>query len=84
MTHLTDNLLDQALRLPFDERVELADRLLASLHPEADDATPEEIRDAWAAELTRRVAESDAGVPGVPAEEVWKKLDARRRLQSTS
>jgi len=45
----------QALQLPPEERVRLADRLLTSL---SDDASVDE---AWAAEIARRLAELDSG-----------------------
>lgn len=46
----------QALRLPAEERVQLADRLLASL------AADPSVEEAWAAEAQRRLAELEAGI----------------------
>ena len=54
----------EALKLPPEERVLLADHLLASLSSER------EIEDAWAAEVERRVAEIEGGqVTLVPVEQ---------------
>jgi putative addiction module component (TIGR02574 family) len=47
----------EALSLPDDERAELAHDLIASLDAPADADTI----DAWDAEISRRVAEIDAG-----------------------
>lgn len=52
----------EAAKLSFSERAELADELLRSLDPPADDdATPEEIEAAWAAEIKRRMEMIDRG-----------------------
>jgi len=45
----------EALKLTTEERARLADRLLASLSED------EEIEEAWAAEVERRIAEIEAG-----------------------
>lgn len=83
MTDSTMRLLDEVLRLSFDERAQLADRLLESLHPPGDDVTSSDLADAWAAELTRRIADSDTGGRTIPAEEVWCDIDARRASRKT-
>jgi len=84
MTESTMRLLNEALQLPFEERTVLADQLLASLHPPGDDATASKLADAWSAELTRRIADSDAGGARIPAAEVWGELDARRAARQDS
>lgn len=64
MSHLSDNIEAQALALPAEERVRLADRLLASVF---DDAAIEE---AWSAEVERRIEAIEAGRVGlIPAAE---------------
>ena len=64
-----------ALLLPPEQRAKLAERLIASL-----DRDPE-IEGAWDEEITRRVAEFDAGrLESVPAEEVF--AEARSRLRA--
>ncbi len=53
-----DVVLAEALKLPADERVELAERLFESLEAEADD--PEHIA-AWTQVIDRRIEEVRAG-----------------------
>ena len=74
MTQPTESLLRQAMRLPIAQRAELVDKLLESLHPDGDDATPEAVKAAWVAECGRRMAESDAGTPGIPLEDAWPRI----------
>jgi putative addiction module component (TIGR02574 family) len=63
----------RARDLPADERVRLAEEILASVHP-----VDEEVDAAWDAEVQRRIAEIENGtVQLVPAEEVIARL---RRL----
>ena len=67
---------EQALRLPLKERSELAHRLLVSLDGESEDS-PEAIAKAWDEEISRRVADMDAGrTKWIPADEVFKEIDA--------
>jgi putative addiction module component (TIGR02574 family) len=55
----------QALKLTAEERAQLADRLIASLFGD------QEVEEAWAAEVERRVKEIESGraklVPGAEA-----------------
>ena len=54
----------QALKLTAEERVQLADRLIASLFED------HEVEEAWAAEVERRIEEIESGrVRLVPAAE---------------
>ena len=54
----------QALKLSPEDRAVLADHLLASL------ATEQEVEEAWAIELARRIAEIESGrMPLVPVEQ---------------
>lgn len=70
---LIQELSRRAKELTPDERVQLAEEILASIH-EAD----EEIDAAWDAEVRRRVAEIESGAAElIPAEEVFARL---RRL----
>ena len=67
---------EQALRLPLKERSELAHRLLVSLDGESEES-PEAIAKAWDEEISRRVADMDAGrTKWIPADEVFKEIDA--------
>ena len=63
----------EALKLPPEERVLLADHLLASV------GTHSEVEEAWAAEAERRLAEVEAGsVTLIPIEEAIRR--ARQAL----
>lgn len=63
--------LDELLKLPAEERSEVAEALLASLEAEPPDP---DVERAWAEELRRRVADD---APGIPAETVIAELRAR-------
>ena len=67
----------EALKLAPEERVRLADRLIASLSEDAG------IEEAWAAEVQRRIAEIEAGrAPVVPAADaIARARDALKRTR---
>jgi putative addiction module component (TIGR02574 family) len=70
MTTLVDELSQKALELPAEERVLLAERLLATVH-EVDP----EVEAAWDVEIQRRLTEIDRGTAKlIPAEEVFAKV----------
>ena len=54
MTHEASRLLEEALRLNVEDRARMAAQLLASL-----DDQQEDVRDAWASEIKRRLAEAE-------------------------
>ena len=63
----------EALKLPSHERARLAEILIASLDEE------DEVARAWADEAERRYEELHSGkVQGVPADEVFARIRARR------
>jgi putative addiction module component (TIGR02574 family) len=71
MTSHAKALLDQALRLPDDERAEMAAVLLRSLEAVIDEGAEE----AWDREIKRRLAEVDAGtVELVPWDEARRQI----------
>ena len=76
MTSAFEALLDQALKLPDEERGELASRLLRSLPPvDSDVASPPEWEALWSAELDHRVREvRDGSVELVDGDEVLAEL----------
>lgn len=75
MTTLVDELSQRALELPPEERVRLAERLLATVH-EVD----AEVDAAWDEEIKRRLAEIDNGtVKLIPGEQVF--AEVRRILE---
>lgn len=61
---------DEALHLPEEERAALAQKLLLSL----DSSKPSELEEEWLAEAHRRAKEIDEGIVNpIPAEEVRRK-----------
>ena len=76
MTKTAERLLEQALQLAPNDRARLAAELLSSL-----DDQDEDVKAAWAAEITRRAADAEAE----PAdEEDWRTAldDIRREVLS--
>ena len=74
MATVTDRVIDEALSLPADARLDLVDKLLASLNLPVD----EEIDRLWAEEAERRVSQIEAGEARlVPGEEVFEKIRAK-------
>lgn len=72
-TTLVEELSRRARDLSLEERVQLAEEILATVH-EVD----EEVDAAWDAEIKRRIAEVENGTARlIPAEEVFARL---RRL----
>lgn len=68
----------EALELDEKDRARLAHRLLLSLEPVLEDEA--EVEKAWIEEALRRRAELVSGeVEGIPAEEVFRELRAKRR-----
>ncbi|MFT6420497.1 MAG: putative addiction module component (TIGR02574 family) [Porticoccus sp.] len=64
---------DEALHLPKDERVQLVRRLVLSLESPSE----EELRSDWLLEAQRRAEELDSGsVQAVPGKDVMKKARA--------
>jgi putative addiction module component (TIGR02574 family) len=70
MTTLVDELSQKALELPPEERVRLAEKLLATVHQ-----IDAEVEAAWDQEIQRRLAEIDNGTAKlIPAEEVFAEV----------
>jgi putative addiction module component (TIGR02574 family) len=57
MSTQAEQILQSALALDYDERVEIAESLMLSL----DDERAAEIEAAWAEEIKRRIASIDSG-----------------------
>lgn len=75
MTTLVEELSQRALELPPEERVRLAEKILATVH-EVD----AEVEAAWDQEIQRRLAEIDNGTAKlIPAEDVF--AEVRRILE---
>ena len=74
MATLADRVIDEALSLPTDARLDLVDKLLASLNPQTDEG----IDRLWAEEAERRVAQVEAGEARlVPGDEVFARIRAK-------
>lgn len=72
--------LEEALRLPVDERADLAAELLRSLDETENALPPEEIERRWAAEITRRAERAARGESvGRDANEVLNSLESKLR-----
>ena len=68
--------MDDALSLPVEARVQLVDKLLQSLNL----PTQPEVEEAWAKEVDRRIAEDERGeVEMIPGEEVVAELRRKYR-----
>lgn len=76
MTGSVETIVAEAVRLPPDQRLTLAHRILSSVEPEGSVETDA----AWDLEIRERIARYDAGgVRSVPASEVFAELDRRLR-----
>jgi putative addiction module component (TIGR02574 family) len=76
MSESVDTIAAEAARLPADQRLTLAHKILTSVEPEPSSETDA----AWDREIRERMARYDAGqVQAIPASEVFAELD--RRLQ---
>ncbi|MBI1903043.1 MAG: addiction module protein [Planctomycetia bacterium] len=72
-------LTQDALGLPVEQRLLLAQRLWASLQPESDDVETNEVQEA-VDEALRRAADLDSGrVQAIPHEQVM--ADARKSIR---
>ena len=71
-----EEIASEALEMSVESRAALAKRLLDSL----DELTPEEYERLWVDEAARRYRQLKTGMAtSLPSEQVFAKLDARRR-----
>lgn len=71
---MTNRVVEEALSLPADMRLNLVDKLITSLNLPID----EDIDRLWAEEAERRISQIEAGeVRLVPGEEVFSKIRAK-------
>ncbi|MFY9819900.1 MAG: addiction module protein [Thermoanaerobaculia bacterium] len=76
MARTADEIEAEALNLPEADRARVFESLLLSFQAPEDD----EITRAWAEEAERRDQAMESGEePGIPAEEVFRKAQERRR-----
>lgn len=74
MIETIEDLARGAIELPPDQRLTLAQRILASVEPEGEPV----IDAAWAAEIRERIRRYDSGeTKAIPASEVFAELDRR-------
>ena len=79
MPSRAQQLLQDALALPLDERADVAAELLASLD-EAEAEHPADVEAAWAAEIERRARRVMAGEStGIPWEDVRRRAEDELR-----
>jgi hypothetical protein len=70
--HTVNQLIEQAIRLPEDQRLALAHRLLAV----DDSGQGKKVRKAWHAEILQRIDSYDRGeTRSLPADAVFATLD---------
>lgn len=79
MAKTADDLREEVLALPAEERARIASELLASLDSEAVDE--EEIDQLWSAETQRRAAMLESGDAGTLTWDEIQQLFAQRRAQ---
>lgn len=76
MSRNSQQLTDEAMALPPEERASLAEKLLESL----DEEDQKRIDAAWVAEAQRRIQALDSGQMGtVAADEAFRRLKERKR-----
>jgi len=76
MTAMPDRIIEEALSLPADIRLNLVEKLITSLNLPID----EDIDRLWAEEAERRISKIEAGEARlVPGEEVFSKIRAKYR-----
>lgn len=76
MARTLDEIADEVLKLPEDDRARLMSRLMSSFHEVSEDA---EIAQVWIEEAAWRDQAMDEGEPGIPAEEVFRSIRASLR-----
>jgi putative addiction module component (TIGR02574 family) len=75
MAKSVEELEKELMSLPHDDRARLAHELLASLHEEEAQLSPEEWEAAWLAEVRRRERDLREGrARSLPADEVMRAL----------
>ncbi|MBI2218844.1 MAG: addiction module protein [Candidatus Rokubacteria bacterium] len=75
MAGTVDRVLDEALKLPADERARIVAELLATLEP--DVASQGRSDEEWIQEIERRARAGMRGAPGVPWTEARKQIRSR-------
>lgn len=77
MKTILEQVTQEALALPANERSELTRALILSFETEPEEEAIE-VNQSWSSEIARRVEEIESGkVKGIPSEEVFSKLRAK-------
>ncbi|HWO26408.1 MAG TPA: addiction module protein [Kofleriaceae bacterium] len=80
MSSQTQQILEQALRLPINDRADVAAELLRSLDEVESTMPPEEIDRRWAEEITRRAERAIRGEQaGRDADEILSSIESKLR-----
>ena len=75
---LPKELISQLLQLPYEQRGQLADTLISSLHPAGETFERNEWQESWVDECRRRQAEIKDGIAStVSAEDLVKRLRSK-------
>ena len=78
MSESAQQLIATALELTPDDRVVVANAILASLKDLGGSYVSAEVQDAWSDEIRNRIAEIDSGrVKTIPSSEAWKMIDGQ-------
>lgn len=83
MSESAQQLIATALELTPDDRVVVANAILASLKDLGGSYVSAEVQDAWSDEIRNRIAEIDSGrVKTIPSSEAWKMIDGELDLRN--
>ena len=75
---ITDEMLQQLLQLPYEQRDQLANTLIQSLHPKGESIDQDDWQAAWISECHRRSSQLEKGsVSVVPADELIARMRAK-------
>lgn len=78
MSESAQQLIATALELTPDDRVVVANAILASLKDSGGSCVSAEVHDAWSDEIRNRIADIDNGqVKTIPSSEAWKMIDGQ-------
>lgn len=78
LNEIPDDMVQQLLKLPYEQRDQLANALVNSLHPAGEEISQDEWRSAWMEECHRRTAEIDNGeVAVISADDLIARMQAK-------
>lgn len=75
---LSDDMLQQLLQLPYEQRDQLVNTLIDSLHPTGENISQDEWKSVWMEECHRRVTDIESGkVSTIPADDLIARMRAK-------